>query len=98
MKVLAIFNNDYCALIVECPRHDRVINGQWDIKVDLQNKTYKCLFNGKTHTFEYAEEIEVTGWDYNAIMQEIHDMKIHESDRYKKVINDDEYGLGFNIL
>ena len=68
MKVLAIFEDDTCHLIVECPKHNWVINGQWDIKVDLQNKNFKCLHTGKTYTFDYAEEIEVTCTNYNIIM------------------------------
>lgn len=99
MKVLAIFNNDRCDLIVECPKYNSVINGQWDIEVDLQNKIYKCLYNLRTTTFDYAEEIEVTTlWDYNAIMLEIYNMKIPETDRYIRAVDDDDHGLGFNIL
>ena len=98
MKVLAIFDDERCSLIVDCPKHEWVINGAWDIQVDLPNKTFYCVYTRKTHSFDYAEEIEVRSGGHNDIMYEIHLMEIPETDRYKKAINDNEYGLGFNIL
>ncbi len=98
MKVLAIFGDDTCHLIIECPKHNWVINGHWKIKVDLKNKIFLCLHTSLTHTFDYAEEIEVTSGNYNAIMLEIYNMKIPETDRYIKAVDDDDRGLGFNIL
>lgn len=98
MKVLAIFNNDRCDLIIQCPSHDYVINGAWDCKVNLNNKTIYCDYTGDTHSYEYAEEIEVKGGGYSEVMWKINQMNIPDTGRYKRTIQNDDYGLGFNIL